>query len=155
MVAQLQKANVPVYRASKAFERSRARHLGDSVDRRVAADRREVRRRSSASPWPASDRAPAVDGERLKPNTQASASTSAAGNMPGGWPMWMLEQYGINHEVMKAQDFAGDLNAKYDVILLPSGTTKARMLNGLDRQDATIRPSGRGRSASARRAGRS
>src|SRR5215218_3377040 len=33
---------------------------------------------------------------------------------------------------MKAQDFSGDLNAKYDVILLPSGTTKARMLNGLN-----------------------
>ncbi len=44
----------------------------------------------------------------------------------------MLEQYGINHEVMKSQDFQGDLNAKYDVILLPSGTTKARILNGLD-----------------------
>jgi len=46
--------------------------------------------------------------------------------------MWMLEQYGINHAVVSAQDFQGDLNARYDVILLPSGTTKARMLNGLD-----------------------
>ena len=45
--------------------------------------------------------------------------------MPGGWLMWMLEQYGINHEVVKSQDFAGDLNAKYDVMLLPSGTSRA------------------------------
>ncbi len=52
--------------------------------------------------------------------------------MPGGWLMWMLEQYGINHEIVKAQDFAGDLNAKYDVILLPSGTSQARIVNGLD-----------------------
>jgi len=52
--------------------------------------------------------------------------------MPAGWQMWMLEQYGINHEVMNAKDFAGDLNAKYDVIILPSGTTKPRMINGLN-----------------------
>ena len=52
--------------------------------------------------------------------------------MPGGWLMWMLEQYGISHEVVKSQDFAGDLNAKYDVILLPSGTSKARIVSGLD-----------------------
>ena len=62
----------------------------------------------------------AVDGLRLKPNTKVGLY-KAADNMPAGWLMWMLEQYGINHEVMKAQDFAGDLNAKYDVILLPSG----------------------------------
>jgi hypothetical protein len=37
--------------------------------------------------------------------------------MPGGWLMWMLEQYGINHEIVKSQDFSGDLNAKYDVII--------------------------------------
>ena len=47
--------------------------------------------------------------------------------------------YGINHTVISAPDFQGDLNAKYDVILLPSGTTKARMLQGLDpkRNDPT------------------
>jgi hypothetical protein len=52
--------------------------------------------------------------------------------MPGGWLMWMLEQYGINHDIVKSQDFTGDLNAKYDVILLPSGTSRARIVNGLD-----------------------
>ena len=75
--------------------------------------------------------------------------------MPAGWQMWMLEQYGINHEVVKAQDFAGDLNAKYDVILLPSGTTQGAHRQRPRSEDATIRPSGRGRSASARTAGRS
>ena len=79
----------------------------------------------------ASDRIPAVDGVRLKPTTKVGLYR-AANNMPGGWLMWMLEQYGINHVVMSAQDFQGDLNAKYDVILLPSGTTKARMVSGLD-----------------------
>jgi hypothetical protein len=77
------------------------------------------------------DAPPSVEGERLKPNTKVGLY-KAAGNMPAGWQMWMLEQWGINHEVMKSQDFAGDLNAKYDVIILPSGTTKARLMNGLN-----------------------
>ena len=80
------------------------------------------------------DAAPSVEGERLKPNTKVGLY-KAAGNMPAGWQMWMLEQWGINHEVMKAQDFAGDLNAKYDVIILPSGTTKARIIERPQRQD--------------------
>ena len=77
------------------------------------------------------DRVPAVDGFRLKPATKVGL-WKGAGNMPGGWLLWMLEQYGINHEIVKAQDFAGDLNARYDVILLPSNTTKARIVSGLD-----------------------
>ena len=53
--------------------------------------------------------------------------------MPGGWLMWLLEQYGINHEVVKAQDFDGDLN---QVRRHPAavGHSKARIINGLDRE---------------------
>jgi hypothetical protein len=46
--------------------------------------------------------------------------------------MWMLEQYGIPYQVVSAQDFSGDLSAKYDVILIVSGVTKQRIVNGLD-----------------------
>jgi hypothetical protein len=78
-----------------------------------------------------------VDAWRLKPGTRVGL-WKGAGNMPGGWAMWMLEQYGISHDIVRAQDFGGDLNAKYDVILMPSGTTKTRVINGLDakRNDA-------------------
>ena len=48
---------------------------------------------------------PSVEGGRLKPATKVGL-WKAAGNMPGGWQMWMLEQYGINHEIVKSQDFA-------------------------------------------------
>ena len=99
------------------------------------------------------DRMPSVSGFRLKPGTKVGL-WRAANNMPGGWLKWLFEQYGINHEVVKSQDFAGDLNAKYDIIVLPYGTSKTRIVNGLDR-NGTIRRSGRGRTASARRAGRS
>ena len=156
MVAQLQKANVPVYRAGEGVRSTRCeirgRHVGDSstTGRRRRSSRSAAK--SSASPWRASIACPPVDGYRLKPNTKVGL-WKGANNMPGGWMMWMLEQYGIKHEMMKAQDFAGDLNAKYDVIMLPSGTTKARIVNGLNPKP-TIRPNGPGRLASATPAGR-
>ena len=130
MVAQLQKANVPVYRTSKTFDKFAS---GTWVIPSTAASQPIVEKYGKELGIAVSgvDVPPAVDGERLKPNTKVGLY-KAAGNMPAGWQMWMLEQYGINHEVMKAQDFAGDLNAKYDVIILPSGTTKPRMLNGLN-----------------------
>lgn len=130
MIAQLQKANVPVYRASKAFDKYAP---GAWVIPSTAASQPIVEKygKELGVPVAGIDTPPAVEGERLKPNTRLGLY-KAAGNMPAGWAMWMLEQYGINHEVMKAQDFAGDLNAKYDVILLPSGTTKPRMINGLN-----------------------
>jgi hypothetical protein len=130
MVAQLQKANVPVYRASKTFDKYAP---GTWVIPSTAASQPIVEKygKELGITIAGVDAAPSVEGERLKPNTKVGLY-KAANNMPAGWNMWMLEQYGINHEVMKSQDFAGDLNAKYDVIMLPSGTTKARLVNGLN-----------------------
>jgi hypothetical protein len=130
MIAQLQKANVPVYRASKAFDKYAP---GTWVIPSTVAAQPIVEKygKELGIPVAGVDAAPSVEGERLKPNTKVGLY-KAAGNMPAGWQMWMLEQWGINHEVMKAQDFAGDLNAKYDVVILPSGTTKPRIINGLN-----------------------
>ena len=138
MITQLQKANVPVYRASKSFDASTGSAQGKFapgtwVIPSTAASQPIVEKygKELGIAVAGVDTPPSVEGERLKPNTKVGLY-KAAGNMPAGWQMWMLEQWGINHEVMKAQDFSGDLNAKYDVIILPSGTTKARMLNGLN-----------------------
>jgi hypothetical protein len=130
MVTQLQKANVPVYRTSKAFEKYAP---GTWVIPSTAASQPIVEKygKELGISVAGVDVPPPVDGERLKPNTKVGLY-KAPNNMPAGWNMWMLEQYGINHEVMKAQDFAGDLNAKYDVIMLPSGSSKARMISGLN-----------------------
>lgn len=130
LVSALQKANAPVYRASKAFD---GHAPGTWIIPATTTSQPIVEQQAKALGLTvtAVDRAPAVDGERLKPGTRVGLYR-AANNMPGGWSMWMLEQYGINHTVMSAKDFEGDLNAKYDVILLPSGTTKARMVQGLD-----------------------
>ena len=130
MIAQLQKAGVPVYRASKSFDKYAP---GTWVIPSTTASQPIVEKygKELGIAVAGVDTLPSVDGERLKPNTKVGLY-KAAGNMPAGWQMWMLEQWGINHEVMKAQDFAGDLNANYDVILLPSGSTKTRMINGLN-----------------------
>ena len=133
-VAELQKANVPVYRAGKGFEASGTNYgPGTWVIPPTPASQKilESAAKTLGVTVRAADRVPAVDGYRLKPATKVGL-WKGAGNMPGGWLMWMLEQYGINHEIVKSQDFTGDLNAKYDVILLPSGTSRARIVNGLD-----------------------
>lgn len=129
-VTELQKANVPIYRAGTAFDGHAA---GTWVIPPMAAAQPIIEKaaKEMGAAVTGVDRVPAVAGFRLKPATKVGL-WKAAGNMPGGWMMWMLEQYGINHEVVKSQDFAGDLNAKYDVMLLPSGTSKARIVNGLD-----------------------
>jgi hypothetical protein len=79
----------------------------------------------------ATERAPAVNGFRLKPGTRVGLF-KGANNMPSGWLMWLLEQYGINHQVMQASDFSADLAAKYDVVLLPSGISRQDIVNGLN-----------------------
>lgn len=129
-VTELQKANVPLYRSAKAFDGHPA---GTWVIPSTPASQPIIEKavRDLGAPVSGVERAPAVEGFRLKPATKVGL-WKGAGNMPGGWMMWMLEQYGINHEIVKSQDFSGDLNAKYDVILLPSGTSKARIVSGLD-----------------------
>jgi hypothetical protein len=130
LVAELQKANLPTFRAGAAFDGHPA---GTIIIPSTPASQKIVEQAAGDLGLVVSgaDRMPAVDGFRLKPGTRVGL-WKGAGNMPGGWLMWVLEQYGINHEIVKSQDFSGDLNAKYDVILLPSGTSKARIVNGLD-----------------------
>ena len=76
---------------------------------------------------------PPVDGFRLKNPTRVGL-WRIPNNMPGGWMLWILEQYGIDHRVVSSTDFRGDLADQYDVIVLPAGTTRGRMVNGLSPQ---------------------
>jgi hypothetical protein len=48
--------------------------------------------------------------------------------------MWLFEQYELDHQVISSLDFDGDLADTYDVIVLPSGTTRSRIVNGLSPQ---------------------
>ena len=76
------------------------------------------------------ERAARVQGYRMRQPTRIGLF-KVANNMPAGWLMWLLERYEFDHAVMSSTDFETDLSEKYDVILLPSGTTKERMVEGL------------------------
>jgi hypothetical protein len=68
---------------------------------------------------------------RLKPNTKIGL-WRGANNMPGGWLKWLFEQYGFNHKAIASTDFAGDLAAQYDTIVLPDGTSRNTIVTGLN-----------------------
>ncbi|MGE3275049.1 MAG: M14 family metallopeptidase [Vicinamibacterales bacterium] len=136
MVSELQKAGVPTFRAAGAFDAAgRTFAPGTFVIPPTAAAEPIVTKaaRELGLPVYAADRAPAVDGFKLKPGTRVGL-WRGANNMPGGWMLWILEQYGVNHKEISAADFAGDLNEQYDVILWPEGTTRQRVVNGLDQR---------------------
>jgi hypothetical protein len=136
MVADLQAADVSVLRAAESFESAgRTFAPGTFIVEPTATAEPIVgsAARDLGLPVHGAPEMPAVAGFRLKPNTKVGLYRGA-NNMPGGWLMWLLEQYGINHDIVKAQDFESDLNATYDVILLPQGLSRQRIVNGLDMQ---------------------
>lgn len=136
MVADLQKADVPVLRAAEQFEAGdRTFEPGTFVIPPTDQARGVLERvaRETGVPVHAAEQAPAVDGFELKPGTRVGLHRGA-NNIPGGWLWWAFEQYRINHEIVSADDFKGDLNDKYDTIVLPEGMTKNRIVNGLDPQ---------------------
>jgi hypothetical protein len=132
-VNRLSKEEVPVFRAAAAFESGgRSFAPGAFLVPAQSKARAVLEDLASTSSLPvfAVDAAPPVEGYRLKRETRVGLY-KAANNMPAGWLMFLFEQYGFSHQVMSSEDFASDLSAKYDVIVLPSGTTKRRMIQGL------------------------
>jgi hypothetical protein len=133
-LAGLQKASVPVYRAATGFEsagRTFAPGTWMIAPTPAAAKILETVAKDTGMQVFGIDRAPGVDGFRIKPGTRIGLYRGA-NNMPGGWLMWLFEQYGFNFQVVSAQDFEGDLSAKYDTIVMPSGLSKERIVTGLD-----------------------
>jgi len=133
-LAGLQKANVPVYRAAAAFESGGRRFAPGTWIVPPTPEATRVLARMALDvglPVVGADVAPAVDAYRVKPNTRIGL-WKGAGNAPGGWMQWLFEYYGFNHQIVSSLDFQGDLSAKYDVIVLPSGTSRQRIVNGLN-----------------------
>jgi hypothetical protein len=133
VTTQLLDAGVPVFRAAEAVTAAdRAMAPGAWI---VPPDEtaRQILERNTADVGlvvSALDRAPEVTGFRLKDSTRVGL-WRAADNIPGGWMMWLFEQYGLTHKVISSVDFKNDLSDLYDVIVLPSGTTTTRIVNGL------------------------
>jgi hypothetical protein len=69
-------------------------------------------------------KAPAGDALKLRP-IKIGLADVYGGNMPSGWLRWMLEQYEFPFEVVYPQALdAGNLKAKFDVLVLPDGTAR-------------------------------
>jgi Zinc carboxypeptidase len=132
-LADLQQADVPVFRASEAFSAGgRDYEPGTLVVPPSARSRSvlEAAAQETGQPVFAADSAPQVDGFELKPGTRVGL-LRGANNMPGGWLMWQLDQHEVDYEVVAADHYA-DLSARYDTILLPDGISRNRIVEGLD-----------------------
>ena len=141
--ARLQQAGVPLYRAGESFESNGRTYapgtwlVPPSPD---AADiLASVSRDTGLVVGGAAD-APDVAGFRWRAPTRVGL-WRAANNMPGDWMRWLFEQYELGHTEVSSLDFDGDLSDKYDVIVLPAGTTRGQIVSGLDpeRHDDTWR----------------
>ena len=134
-VAKLQAADVPIFRSSQSFSSNGAEFAEGTWIVAPTRDARGILEDVSDSTGLAIaglDSAVDVDGYRLKSQTRIGL-WKAANNMPAGWMMWLFEQYGFNFDTVEAMDFDDDLADRYDVIVLPAGTTRNTIINGLDR----------------------
>ena len=69
-------------------------------------------------------KAPAGEALQLKP-IRIGLYDQYGGIIPSGWTRWLLEQYEFPFEVVYPQTLdAGDLKAKFDVLLLPDGAVR-------------------------------
>ena len=132
-VAQLQAAGVPVFRAGDAVTaRGEPLAPGAWIVPPTGAASRVLEQvvKETGLVVSAMDRVPEVSGYALRSPTRVGL-WRAANNIPAGWMRWLFEQYELDHQVISSLDFDGDLAEKYDVIVLPSGTTRSRIVNGL------------------------
>jgi len=134
VAARLQAANVPIYRAADWFETSGREHAPGSWLVAPSADAERILTEVAEETGlvvTSIEEPPNVDGHRLRKSTRIGL-WRAANNMPGGWMMWLFEQYELNHKIVSSDDFEGELADKYDVIVLPSGTSRANIIEGLN-----------------------
>jgi Zinc carboxypeptidase len=133
IVAQLQKQNIPTYRAAAAFtDGGRTFPIGTFLVPPTAAARKALEgpARSTGIPITAISKVPSVAGVKFKPGTKIGL-LKPPDNMPSGWLMWQFDQYGVDYAVVKADDYAN--LAKFDAIVMPDGVSKNSITNGLSR----------------------
>ncbi|MFI7517930.1 M14 family zinc carboxypeptidase [Micromonospora globbae] len=134
-IAALQKAGVRTLRASAEFSSGGRAHAPGTLIVEPTAEARAALRevsRKTGVPVHAVGQAPRVAAERLKDGTRIGLYRGI-NNIPGGWMKWLFEQYGIGFTEVVADDFTGDLNAKYDTIVLPAGISRNDLVAGLNR----------------------
>jgi hypothetical protein len=129
-VTKLQAANVPVARATTGDEMAPGTWIVP-----VTADSTRILTDVSRATGMKVTTGERVSGDvyRLKPNTRIGL-WRGANVMPAGWLKWLFEQYGFNHKAIASTDFQSALATQYDTIVLPDGTSRQTIVNGLNPQ---------------------
>jgi len=133
LLGALQQWDVPTFRAGADFVAAGREYAAGTVILPPTARARmvlEETQKATGLPVHAVEQTPDVDGFELRPGTRIGL-IRGANNMPGGWLMWTLEHFGMEYEVVSADDY-DRLDALYDTIILAPGVTRARIVNGLN-----------------------
>jgi Zinc carboxypeptidase len=133
-VSGLQSAGITTYRASRAVELAgRTLPPGALLVPASEDGAREVLETASEEtglPVYANAAMPSVPAIELADDTRIGL-IRGANNMPGGWMMWMFDQFGVDYEVVSADDY-DRLGRKYDTIVLATGVSPETITEGLD-----------------------
>lgn len=133
VITVLEDANVPTFRAkARLAVLGRTLPPGAVLVPATPEVRRVLRTASAETGLPVYTvaRIPKVKALKLKQTTRVGL-VRGANNMPGGWLMWMFEQYGVDYQVVGADDYDG-LAKKYDTIVLAPGVSTRTLTQGLD-----------------------
>lgn len=132
VITALEKAHVPMFRATEQLT------VGDDtlppgVLIAPASDRaRTVLEKASAATGlrvHASPQVPDSPAIQLKDTTHIGL-IRGADNMEGGWMWWMFDQFGVDYDIVEADDYQ-HLD-QYDSIVLPPGISANSITKGLD-----------------------
>lgn len=131
-ITALEDLGAPMYRAEE-----RVRVLGRTLPRGAllmpsTAEVREVLTEVAAQTglsFYTTLNLPTTKAIQLAPTTKVGL-IRGANNMPGGWMMWMFDQFGVDFEVVGADDY--DSLDRFDTIVLAPGVSTRRITEGLD-----------------------
>ncbi|MBB2985992.1 M14 family zinc carboxypeptidase [Terracoccus luteus] len=134
VITRLEDAGVPMYRASARVPvLGRTLPPGALLVPASADGARAALQAASAEtglPVYGLAAAPQVRGIKLEATTRVGL-VRGANNMPGGWLRWMMEQYGVDVQVIEADDYA-DLAGQFDTVVLAPGISATSITTGLD-----------------------
>jgi hypothetical protein len=136
IVAHLQSQGIPTFRAAAEFNDGGTTFpVGSFVIPPTSAARTVLQNQSKKTGIPVSaiSAVPTVEGLQLKPKTRIGL-LKPPNNIPSGWMMWTFDQEAVNYKIVEAGDY-GNLSGKYDVIIMPDGVSKSKIVNGLDPND--------------------
>lgn len=135
VIAALEQADVPMFRATRRL-RVRGATLPPGAlivpagdDARAALQESTERTGLRVYRTRKQPRVPAV---ALRDTTRVGL-VRGMNNMPGGWMMWMFEQFGVDYDIVEARDYRR-LSDKYDTIVLAPGISTDTITKGIEEQ---------------------